>query len=82
MYFIAALQIEILGSLFQNGVESMGRSMEKPRAPDDVNDKMKPWQLTEIVDPVKCRMVTMPDSADASNKVCELLLETSLMNVL
>lgn len=47
----------------------MARSMEKPRALDDVNDKMKLWQLTEILDPVHCRMVTMPDSADASNKV-------------
>lgn len=57
------------GLLFQNGVDSMARSMEKPRALEDANDKMKPWQLAEIVDPAHCRMVTMPDSADATNKV-------------
>lgn len=56
------------GLFFQNGVESMARSMEKPRTMDDV-EKMKPWQLTEIVDPAQCRMVTMPDSTDATNKV-------------
>lgn len=63
------LNIATFGLLFQNGVDSMARSMEKPRALDDVNDKMKPWQLTEIMDPAHCRMVTMPDSADATNKV-------------
>lgn len=57
------------GFLFQNGVDSMARSMEKPRALDDANDKTKPWQLTEIMDPAHCRMVTLPDSADAANKV-------------
>lgn len=57
----------------QNGVDSMSRSMEKPRTLDDVNDKMKPWQLAEIVDPVQCRMVTMPESTDAGNKVGRLI---------
>lgn len=57
------------GLFFQNGVDSMARSMEKPRVLEDGNDKMKPWQLAEIVDPTHCRMVTMPDSADATNKV-------------
>ena len=63
------VNIATYGLLFQNGVDSMARSVEKPRALDDVNDKMKPVQLTEIMDPAHCRMVTMPDSADATNKV-------------
>lgn len=58
---------------FQNGVDSISRAMDKPRSLDDVNDKMKPWQLSEIVEPVHCRMVTMPENTDAGNKVCELI---------
>lgn len=50
----------------------MARGVEKPRTVDDVIDKAKPWQLTEILDPVQCRLVTMPDSTDASSKVCQL----------
>lgn len=48
--------------------------MEKPRNLEDVTDKMKPVQLTEIVDAAQCRLVTLPDSADASNKVCQSLI--------
>lgn len=48
----------------------MGRGMEKPRAVEDMVEKSKPWQLTEIVDTVQCRLVTMPDSGDTSSKVC------------
>ncbi|KAL1545997.1 Topless-related protein 3 [Salvia divinorum] len=65
-----------------NGVDSMTRSMEKPRALDDANDKTKPWQLTEIMDPAHCRMVTMPDSADAANKVARLLYTNSGVGIL
>ena len=53
----------------QNGADSVARSMEKPRHVDDVTEKTKSWQLTEITDPVQCRLVTMPDSTDATNKV-------------
>ncbi|GKA96092.1 topless-related protein 3-like protein, partial [Tanacetum coccineum] len=53
-------------SNFLNGGDSAGPSMEKPRNLDD--DKMKPRQLTEILDAAQCRLVTMPDSADASSK--------------
>ncbi|XP_047957985.1 topless-related protein 3-like [Salvia hispanica] len=69
-------------SLILNGVDSMARSVEKPRALDDVNDKMKPVQLTEIMDPAHCRMVTMPDSADATNKVARLLYTNSGVGIL
>lgn len=48
----------------------MNRSMEKPRTVDDVIDKTKPWQLAEIVDSSECRLVSLPDSTDASSKVC------------
>ncbi|KAK6121065.1 hypothetical protein DH2020_045194 [Rehmannia glutinosa] len=65
-----------------NGVDTMARSMEKPRALDDVNDKVKPWQLTEIVEPVQCRMVTMPESTDATNKVARLLYTNSGVGIL
>lgn len=48
----------------------MVRGVEKPRTVDDVSDKTKPWQLTEILDSVQCQLVTMPDSTDTSSKVC------------
>ncbi|GJT57836.1 topless-related protein 3-like protein [Tanacetum coccineum] len=62
-------------SNFLNGGDSVGPSMEKPRNLDD--DKMKPRQLTEILDAAQCRLVTMPDSADASSKVARLLYTNS-----
>lgn len=48
----------------------MGLSLEKPRAMEDVIDRTKPWQLSEISDATQCRLVTMPESADATSKVC------------
>ncbi|XP_028086691.1 topless-related protein 3-like isoform X1 [Camellia sinensis] len=65
-----------------NGVD-MARSMEKPRTLDDVTEKNKqPWQLTEIIDPAQCRLVAMPDSTDAANKVARLLYTNSGVGVL
>ncbi|THG01117.1 hypothetical protein TEA_002638 [Camellia sinensis var. sinensis] len=61
----------------------MARSMEKPRTLDDVTEKNKqPWQLTEIIDPAQCRLVSCPDSTDASNKVARLLYTNSGVGVL
>ncbi|KAF5961386.1 hypothetical protein HYC85_002595 [Camellia sinensis] len=61
----------------------MARSMEKPRTLDDVTEKNKqPWQLTEIIDPAQCRLVAMPDSTDAANKVARLLYTNSGVGVL
>ena len=57
----------------KNGVDPTGRNVEKPRIVEDAIDRTKPWQLSEIVDPVQCRLVTMPDSTDSSSKVCRLL---------
>ncbi|XAR52664.1 hypothetical protein NMG60_11020846 [Bertholletia excelsa] len=65
-----------------NGVDPMARNMEKPRTLDDGADKIKPWQLVEIVDPVQCRLVTMPESTDAANKVARLLYTNSGVGVL
>ncbi|KAL5565954.1 hypothetical protein UlMin_029118 [Ulmus minor] len=65
-----------------NGVDPMARSVEKPRPVDDTIDKAKPWQLTEILDPVQCRLVTMPDSTDSSSKVVRLLYTNSGFGVL
>ncbi|KAA8536791.1 hypothetical protein F0562_029269 [Nyssa sinensis] len=65
-----------------NGVNPMSKSMEKPRTLADVTDKTKPWQLAEIVDPVQCRLVTMPDSTDTGNKVARLLYTNSGVGIL
>lgn len=46
----------------------MARIIENQRSLDDVADKSK-TNLTEIVDPVHCRVVTMPDTTDPTNKV-------------
>jgi hypothetical protein len=53
----------------QNGVDSMARSIEKQRSLDDVADKSKTCDLTEIADPGHCRVVTLPDTIDPTNKV-------------
>ncbi|KAJ1383310.1 WD40/YVTN repeat-like-containing domain superfamily [Sesbania bispinosa] len=57
-----------------SAVDSMARSIEKQRSLDD---KSKTWELTEIVDPVHCRMVSLPDSTDPTNKVVRLLYTNS-----
>ncbi|GMP40066.1 hypothetical protein CsSME_00010655 [Camellia sinensis var. sinensis] len=50
---------------------------------NDVTEKNKqPWQLTEIIDPAQCRLVAMPDSTDAANKVARLLYTNSGVGVL
>ncbi|GLU08454.1 hypothetical protein SLE2022_253670 [Rubroshorea leprosula] len=64
-----------------NGIESMGRSIEnKPRKLEDVSDKSRHWELTEIVDPLQCRTVTMPDNSDS--KVVRLLYTNSGVGIL
>lgn len=45
------------------------RSTEKPRVLDDTPDKTKTWELTEVTDTVKCRVVTMPENKDHPVKV-------------
>ncbi|XVE65573.1 hypothetical protein DITRI_Ditri08aG0010600 [Diplodiscus trichospermus] len=65
-----------------NGVEPITRGIEKPRNLEDVSDKTKPWELTEIVDPTQCRTVTMPDNLDTASKVARLLYTNSGVGVL
>ncbi|XP_041017427.1 topless-related protein 3-like isoform X1 [Juglans microcarpa x Juglans regia] len=65
-----------------NGVDPTGRSMEKTRTVEDVTDRTKPWQLSEIMDAVQCRFVTMPDGTDSSSKVVRLLYTNSGVGVL
>ncbi|ESW35338.1 hypothetical protein PHAVU_001G227000 [Phaseolus vulgaris] len=59
------------------GVDPTGRNAEKPRTVEEGIDRGKPWQLAEIVDPVQCQSVTMPDSTDSSSKVVRLLYTNS-----
>ncbi|OIV95906.1 hypothetical protein TanjilG_27010 [Lupinus angustifolius] len=65
-----------------NGVDSITRSIDRKRSLDDLSDKSKAWELTEIVDPVQCRTVTMPDSMGSSNKVARLLYTNSGVGLL
>ncbi|XP_038717981.1 topless-related protein 3-like isoform X3 [Tripterygium wilfordii] len=69
-------------SPIMNGVDSMGRGVEKPIKMDEVIDKSKPWRLAEIVDPGQCRMVSLPDSTDTSSKVVRLLYTNSGVGIL
>ncbi|KAF1882284.1 hypothetical protein Lal_00038930 [Lupinus albus] len=65
-----------------NGVDSSTRSIDRKRSLDDLSDKSKAWELTEIVDPVQCRTVTMPDSMGSTNKVARLLYTNSGVGLL
>ncbi|XP_061989928.1 topless-related protein 2 [Rosa rugosa] len=65
-----------------NGVDPMARSVEKRRLLDDASEKNKRWELAEIVDPVHCRVATMPDSKDPANKVARLLYTNSGAGIL
>ncbi|XP_019422811.1 PREDICTED: topless-related protein 3-like [Lupinus angustifolius] len=60
-----------------NGVDPMGRNVEKPRIVEDVIDRPKSWQLSEIVDSVQCRLAAMPDIIDSSSKVVRLIYTNS-----
>lgn len=60
-----------------NGIDAVGPSMEKPKILDDVTEKSKSWQLTEILDAAQCCLVTIPDNTDAPTKVSRLLYTNS-----
>ncbi|XP_054816813.1 topless-related protein 3-like isoform X2 [Prosopis cineraria] len=77
-----ALRSPIESAANKNGVDPMGLSLEKPRTMEDVIDRTKPWQLSEILDSIQCRLITMPESADASSKVVRLLYTNSGAGVL
>ncbi|CAI8615392.1 unnamed protein product [Vicia faba] len=65
-----------------NGVDPTVRNVDKPRTVEDVIDRTKSWQLSEIVDPAHCRLVSMPDSPDTSCKVVRLLYTNSGAGIL
>ncbi|XXG54028.1 hypothetical protein AAC387_Pa03g2008 [Persea americana] len=65
-----------------NGVDPTARGLEKTRSLEDATDKTKPWELVEIVDPVQCRVVTMPDNTDPPSKVARLLYTNSGVGLL
>ncbi|KAI5398604.1 Topless- protein 3 [Lathyrus oleraceus] len=65
-----------------NGVDPMSRSVEKSRTVEDASDRTKPWQLSEILDPVQCRSVALPDNTDSFSKVVRLLYTNSAVGVL
>lgn len=75
VYLTIMCSIDTFCYLFQNGVDSIARSIEKQRSSDNVANKSKTWELTEIVDPVQFRTVTMPDSTDPTNKVFPTALD-------
>ncbi|KAL2661263.1 hypothetical protein AAZX31_03G213500 [Glycine max] len=77
-----ALRSPIESAAVKNGVDTTGQNAEKPRTVEDGVDRAKPWQLSEIVDAVQCRLVTMPDSTDSSSKVVRLLYTNSGAGVL
>ncbi|XP_010259449.1 PREDICTED: protein TPR1 isoform X3 [Nelumbo nucifera] len=64
-----------------NGVDPTARNIEK-RTLEDVPDKAKPWELTEILEPAQCRVVSMGDSADSPSKVVRLLYTSSGVGIL
>ncbi|KAE8684086.1 Protein TOPLESS [Hibiscus syriacus] len=64
------------------GVDPLGRSVEKPRVTDDAIEKAKAWQLAEIVDSAQCRLVTLPESTEASSKVVRLLYTNAAIGIL
>ncbi|GMH10438.1 hypothetical protein Nepgr_012279 [Nepenthes gracilis] len=76
-----ALRTPIESAGIKSGVDATTRSIEKPRTMDDATD-IKPWQLTEIVDPVQCRLVTLPDVSDSVSKVARLLYTNSGIGIL
>ncbi|XP_021772817.1 topless-related protein 3-like [Chenopodium quinoa] len=72
-----ALRTPIEAAAIKNG------NMEKARmAEDAIETKIKPWQLAEIVEPVQCKLVTLPESMDSFSKVARLLYTNNGIGVL
>ncbi|CAO2832842.1 unnamed protein product [Amaranthus hypochondriacus] len=72
-----ALKTPIEAAAIKNG------NLEKPRMAEEATDtKIKPWQLAEIVEPVQCRLMTLPESMDSFSKVARLLYTNNGVGVL
>ncbi|KAJ0979858.1 hypothetical protein J5N97_015332 [Dioscorea zingiberensis] len=52
----------------RNGADP-SRNIEKPRILEDLAHKANPWELSEIVDPPQCGVVTIPEGTDAPSRV-------------
>ncbi|XP_077217768.1 protein TPR1-like isoform X2 [Tasmannia lanceolata] len=65
-----------------NGIDTGSRSSEKLRVSEEIADKTKPWELAEVVDPIQCRVVTMPSGTDPPSKVARLLYTNSGIGLL
>ncbi|XP_057423217.1 topless-related protein 3-like [Lotus japonicus] len=65
-----------------NGVDPVGRNVERPRTVEDVTDRTRQWQPTEILDTVQCRSVSLPDSMESFSKVIRLLYTNSGVGIL
>ncbi|KNA19336.1 hypothetical protein SOVF_060520 [Spinacia oleracea] len=64
-------------------IEAAAIKIEKARMAEDVIEtKVKPWQLAEIVEPVQCRLVTLPESMDSFTKVARLLYTNNGVGIL
>ncbi|KAJ0978459.1 hypothetical protein J5N97_013933 [Dioscorea zingiberensis] len=65
-----------------NGGDPSTRGLEKPRILEELSDKAKPWELCEILDPLQCRVVSMPEGTDSASKVARLLYTNSGVSLL
>ncbi|XP_074276734.1 topless-related protein 3-like [Silene latifolia] len=78
-----ALRTPIEAAANKNGADMIPRSAEKARVVEEApENKIKPWQLSEITEPVQCRMVTLPESTDSFSKVARLLYTNNGVGIL
>lgn len=66
-----------------NGGDPSSRSIDiKPRISEEKPDKVKPWELMEILNTQQFRVVTMPQTPDQASKVVRLLYTNSGVGLL
>ncbi|WOL16003.1 protein TPR1-like isoform X1 [Canna indica] len=64
------------------GRETTPRNVDsKPRIPEELQEKMKSWELAEILNPKQCQVATMPET-DSASKVARLLYTNSGVGLL
>ncbi|CAM0880713.1 unnamed protein product [Alopecurus aequalis] len=66
-----------------NGGDPASRSIDiKPRISEEKPDKVKPWELMEVLNPQQFRVATMPVTPDQASKVVRLLYTNSGVGLL
>uniref|UniRef100_A0ACD5VNB0 Uncharacterized protein n=1 Tax=Avena sativa TaxID=4498 RepID=A0ACD5VNB0_AVESA len=66
-----------------NGGDPASRSIDiKPRISEEKPDKVKPWELMEVLNPQQFRVATMPETPDQASKVVRLLYTNSGVSLL